>query len=91
MLYFLVINFFKACHVLVKLNINSKQYSNYEIHYFGFVCFVFKNILQLTEGGVTTEIGQLVQKNVEEENKQEKESVTTLPRKMEERTVREAV
>ena len=35
-----------------------------------------------------TERGQPVQKSVEEENKQEKECVTTLPRKMEEWSVK---
>ena len=38
-----------------------------------------------------TESGQTVQKSVEEENKQEKESVTTLPRKMGEWSVKERV
>ena len=37
------------------------------------------------------ESGQLVQKSVEEENKQGRESVTTLFRKMEEQSVRETV
>ena len=47
--------------------------------------------LKLTEDGEITEIGQCVQQNVEEENKQGKESVTTPPPKKEEQTVRVTV
>ena len=47
--------------------------------------------LQLTEDGEITEIGQCVQKNVEEENKRGRECVTTLLLKTEEQTVRVTV
>ena len=49
---------------------------------------VTSRLVQLTEDGVIMESGQFAQKSVEEESKQEKESVTTLFQQMEEQSVK---
>ena len=50
-----------------------------------------KIVFQLTEGGVTTESGRLVQQDVEEENRPGRESVTILLLSLVELSVRETV